>query len=273
MKRIGRICGCAPPFLCGCAFARGAAGSIPSGAAARKKGKRRGGVQAERFRCADGFFISGARCKNGAGGLPRRWRMGSQRGAVCGGWLLGCGQRPAAGQVRQRTPNRWGKSGRRAQKQRRLCRRKSPIVGAQSAFLSSRRSAEGFCRPSGKGENASIVFPSLRKTFPPFPAGERGGTSRLYEASGCRVRRFFVWLPLGGRLGSGADFCRCENFIKTETLYAASFGPDSRKTGGRLVGAASGGYGVSLRAGKNRARAALLPCPANRRASGFCFPL
>lgn len=107
-----------------------------------------------------------------------------------------------------------GKSGRRAQKQRRLCRRKSPIVGAQSAFLSSRRSAEGFCRPSGKGGNASIVFPPVRKTFPPFPAGERGGTSRLYEASGCRVRRFFAWLPLGGRPKGGRGFLTVRKFCK-----------------------------------------------------------
>lgn len=202
----------------------------------------------------------------GDGGWGRAERAPSA-GDGCS--AAGSGRRQA-GSGSERRIDGW-KSGRRAQKQRRLCRRK----------IANRRRAKRFfvlppkCRRLLPSFRQGALLSFSRRCAKRFraPAGERGGTSRLYEASDCRVRRFFVWLPLGGRPKGGADFCRCENLIKTEALCAASFWPDSRKTGGRLVGAAAGGCGVSLRAGKNRARAALFPCPANRRASGFCFSL
>lgn len=117
---------------------------------------------------------------------------------------------------------------------------------------------------------ASIVFPSVRKTFPPFPAGERGGTSRLYEASGAPLLRMTAprrpsgkrrgFLPVR-KLNKNGSALRCE-------LWAGQ--PKNRRPACRRSGGWMRGL---LRAGKNRARAALLPCPADRRASGFCFPL
>lgn len=188
MKRIGRICGGAPSALCGCAFAWGAAGSIPSGAAARKKGKRHGVVQAERFRCADGFFISGARCKNGAGGLPRRWRMGTRRaGAVCRG--MAARLRAAAGQDRQRTPNRRVEERQAGAEAEAAVPQKNRQSSARKAlFRPPGRSADGFCRPSGKGH------------FYRFPVGAQNVSAvprrRAWRNEPTvwkrRVRRFFV---------------------------------------------------------------------------------
>lgn len=157
VKRIGRICGGAPSFLCGCAFARGAAGFIPSGAAARKKGKRRVGVgravplrrRLFHIRCAvqerrgwsaaameDGNAQRGARLRgdgcSAAGSGRRQAKSGSER--RIGGW----------------------KSGRRAQKQRRLCRRK----------IANRRRAKRFF----------VLPPKYRRLLPSF----RQGGKRFY---------------------------------------------------------------------------------------------
>lgn len=165
VKRVGRICGCAPLFLCGCAFARGAAGSIPSGAAARKKSKRRDGVQAERFRCADGFFISGARCKNGAGGLPRRGGWARRAGPSAGDadrlrTAGGDRPRPAAN-----TESAGGRAAGGCRSRGGCAAEKLSIVGAQSAFLAFCRIEKDFCCPSGKGETLLLFSRRCAKRF------------------------------------------------------------------------------------------------------------
>ena len=115
----------------------------------------------------------------------------AERSPSAGGWLLGCGQRAATGQVRQRTPNR--------RVEERQAGAEAEAAVPQKNRQSSARKA--LFRPPAEVQKASAVlpargasnvFPSVRKMFPPFPAGERDGTSRPHKPSGRRVRRFFV---------------------------------------------------------------------------------
>ena len=189
VKRIGRICGGAPSFLCGCAFARGAAGFIPSGAAARKKGKRRVGVGRAVPLRRRLFHIRRAVQERRGWFAAAKGDGDAQRGLRLRGMAAraaGDGQRQAKSGSERRIGG-W-KSGRRAQKQRRLCRRK----------IANRRRAKRFfvlppkCRRLLPSFRQGALLSFSRRCAKRFRRSPQESVAERADRTNRRVRRFFV---------------------------------------------------------------------------------